>query len=227
METSLHRQLKDRYAQTGAEQEVLVGDYRVDVVNPDTLVEIQHGSLAAIRDKMARLLQHHRVLVVKPIVARKRIIKLRQAGGSTETARWSPKRGGPLDLFGELVYFTRIYPHPNLTLDVPLVHVQERRFPGHGRRRWRRDTDYQVEDLELVDVRDTYQFSTATDLCQLLPANLPEPFHTGQLAQQLNVPRSVAGQIAYCLRQTGAAVQLGKQGNAKLYKLVVSASDAA
>ncbi len=223
METSLHRQLKDRYAQTGAEQEVTLGDYRIDVVNADVLVEIQHGSLAAIRDKIAHLLEQHQVLVVKPIVARKRIIKLRRSGGPVVSERWSPKRGTPLDLFDELVYFTRVFPHANLTLEVLLVQVEERRFPGHGRRRRRRDNDHQVEDLKLVDVRETYQFRTAADLCQLLPNRLPEPFHSGHLAQQLKIKRWIASRIAYCMRETGGAVQVGKQGNTKLYKLTPAA----
>ncbi len=223
METSLHRQLKEHYAQPGAEQEVPLGQFRIDVVNPDCLVEVQHGSLAAIRDKIAKLLRQHRVLVVKPIVARKRILKLPQAGGPVVTSRWSPKRGSLLDLFDELVYFTRVFPHDNLTLEVPLVEVEERRYPGHGRRRWRRDQDFQVEDISLVRVEQACQFQTATDLHQLLPKKLPDPFHTGHLAQQLQVSRWVAGRIAYCMRKTGSAVQVGKQGNAKLYQLAPAA----
>ena len=49
METSLHRQLKEKYASGDAAQEVTWGDYRIDVVSEDQLIEIQHGSLAAIR----------------------------------------------------------------------------------------------------------------------------------------------------------------------------------
>jgi len=43
METSLHRQLKHQYATSGAAQEVKLGAFRIDVVNSDHLVEIQHG----------------------------------------------------------------------------------------------------------------------------------------------------------------------------------------
>ena len=52
-ETSLHRDLKALYAGDGhaARREVRWGDYRIDVVTADELVEIQHGSLAAIRGK--------------------------------------------------------------------------------------------------------------------------------------------------------------------------------
>ena len=223
METSLHRQLKQRYACGGAAQEVKLGAFRIDVVNPDHLVEIQHGSLSAIRDKAAHLLAEHRVLIVKPIIARKRIVQLKRRGGTVVSERWSPKRGTPLDLFGELVHFTRVFPHVNLTLEVLLVEVEERRFPGHGRKRWRRVDDRQVEDVLLVDVGDVYRFSTASDLLQLLPSRLPRPFHTGHLAQQLNVHRSIAQRIAYCIRQTGAVTEVGKQGNTRLYQLAPAA----
>ena len=159
------------------------------------------------------------MLIVKPIIARKRIIQLKRRGGAVVSQRWSPKRGTPLDLFGELVHFTRVFPHANLTLEVPLVEVEERRFPGHGRKRWRRVNDRQVEDVLLVDVGDVYRFSTASDLLQLLPGQLPQPFHTGHLAEQLNVHRFVAQRIAYCIRQTGAVTEVGKQGNTRLYQL--------
>ena len=223
METSLHRQLKQRYACGGAAQEVKLGAFRIDVIHPDQLVEIQHGSLSAIRDKVARLLARHRVLIVKPIIARKRIIKLKRRGGAVVSQRWSPKRGTPLDLFDELVHFTRVFPHVNLTLEVLLVEVEERRFPGHGRKRWRRDSDQQVEDVRLVDVRAVYRFSAASDLLQLLPSTLPQPFHTGHLAAQLNIHRWVAQRIAYCMRQTGAVTEVGKQGNTRLYRLAPAA----
>ncbi len=51
METSLHRQLKQLYAAGDARQEVVLEQYRIDVVVDGRLIEIQHGALAAIRDE--------------------------------------------------------------------------------------------------------------------------------------------------------------------------------
>jgi len=62
METSLHRQLKERYAAGNARQEVALGDYRIDVVTDHELIEIQHGSLGAIRDKIKHLVQAEAIL---------------------------------------------------------------------------------------------------------------------------------------------------------------------
>ncbi|MCP4007438.1 MAG: hypothetical protein GY725_24920 [bacterium] len=55
--------------------------YGIDVVREGELIEIQHGSLAAIRGKIRDLLQSHRVLVVKPIVRRKQLVKQDAKGG--------------------------------------------------------------------------------------------------------------------------------------------------
>lgn len=218
METTLHRQLKERYATEGSRTEQRLGRYRIDVVQPDQLVEIQLASLTAIRDKIAALLKKHRVLVVKPIVARKHLIKCRRAGGKVVSRRRSPKQGTVLDVFEELVHFTRVFPHRRLTLEVLLVEIEEWRYPGHGRRRWRRDRDHQVEDQRLVEVVGIHRFRAAGDLCQLLPPALPQPFHTGQLAEGLGVQRWIAQRMAYCLRETGAIQSVGKLRGARLYE---------
>ena len=218
METSLHRQLKQLYACQGAHLEVPLDGYRIDVARRNELVEIQHGSLAAIRQKVQRLLQKHRVLVVKPIVARKFLVKQDRKGGRVLGRRQSPKRGSILDLFDELVYFTRVFPHPNLTLEVPLVEIEEWRYPGHGRRRrWRRN-DHLVEDQKLLAVRRVYRFRTAAELAGIVPGELPSPFHTAHLAEALGVKRWIAQRIAYCFRTAGTTVQVGKEGNTLLYE---------
>lgn len=219
METTLHRQLKEIYADRQAQLEVPVAGFRIDVIRAGELVEIQHGALAAIRDKVARLLEDHRVLVVKPVVICKRIINHAAKGGAVLNSRLSPRRGTVLDLFHELVYFTRVFPHPNLRLEVPLVDIEELRHPGHGRRRrWKR-RDHQVADQRLLQIRQTHRFRTGSDLLGLLPGDLPTPFHTGHLAERLGIPRWVAQRIAYCLRQMRISQECGKQGNTRLYRL--------
>jgi hypothetical protein len=217
METSLHRQLKAHYAGDDGRVEVVCDGYRIDAVRGDELIEIQHGSLAAIRDKVRKLLKRHAVRVVKPIVAEKLLVKLAKRGGAEIDRRRSPKRGKLLDVFDELVYFTRVFPHERLSLDVVLVEVEERRYPGRGKRRRRSERDYQIEDQSLVRIVAEHQFATAADLRRLLPRRMPRQFHTAHLAERLKAPRWTAQRIAYCLRQMGAVEVVGKSGNAILY----------
>ena len=220
METSLHRQLKLLYAADDAQVEVPVGRYRIDVISDDELIEIQHGSFSAIRDKVRQLLRRHRVRVVKPIIHHKQLVKQDEKGGQVISRRRSPKSGTVLDLFDELIYFTRIFPHKNLALEVALVDVEEWRYPGHGRRRRHRKSDHQIEDQRLLQLHQVHQVNRSRDLWSLIPGKLPKPFHTGHLAAAADVSRWYAQRIAYCLRKTGAAKQVGKSGNAILYQRV-------
>jgi predicted HTH transcriptional regulator len=52
-----------------------------------------------------------------------------------------------------------------------------------------------------------------------LPAGLPSPFHTGDLAGGCGISRWFAQRIAYCLRKMNLAEEAGKAGNARLYQL--------
>ena len=69
-----------------AQCEVRLAGYRIDAVVDGELIEVQHGSLAAIRDKVHRLLEEHRVRVVKPIVARKMLVSRRRKGAASRGA---------------------------------------------------------------------------------------------------------------------------------------------
>jgi hypothetical protein len=219
METSLHSELKRLYAGPRARTEVVLDQYRIDAVLGSRLIEIQHGSLAAIRDKIRRLLENHRVLVVKPIIRSKVLVKQAEAGGEPIARRMSPKRGDLLDIFAELVYFTRVFPHPRLTLEVVLVDIEEWRYPGHGRRRrWRRN-DHVVADQKLIEIGPQRRLRHAADLVKLVPGTLKGDFHTQTLAERCSVPRHVAQRIAYCLREMKAVDCVGKQGNTRLYRL--------
>lgn len=223
METSLHRQLKLLYAAKDGDArdatEVRLGEYRIDALVDDELIEIQHGSLAAIRDKVRKLLEVHRVRVVKPIVAHKLLIHRESRGGPETGRRKSPKRGVLRDAFAELVYFRRAFPHPRLTVELLLVDVEEFRYPGHGRRRRRRERDFQVEDRQLVAVHESYSLRTAHDLVSLVGVKLPKDFDTADLAREGKLPAWEARRIAYCWREMGAADVVGKRGNRILYRL--------
>jgi hypothetical protein len=176
--------------------------------------------LGAIRDKVRTLLERHPVTVVKPIVARKMLLVKDRPDAPVHSRRWSPKRGGWIELFDDLAHFTTVFPHPNLTLEIPLIEIEETRFPRKTRRFWHRA--YRIEDQRLLAVIDRRQAKTPVDLLGFVNAHLPMAFDTRQLAEALSTPRGMAQKIAYCLRQTGAISIAGKQGNAMLYRVPAS-----
>ena len=219
METTLHQQLKRLFAGRQGQQEVKLGDYRIDAVRQNILIEIQQSSLGAIQDKIIELCHKHDVDVVKPLIIRKQIVQLDEPQGRQVRTSWSPKRGNLLSLFGELIHFTRAFPHPRLRLLVPEVDVTEARYPGHGRRRRHRKSDFVVQELTLHRLGPCHVFRKADDLLKILDCQLPGTFDTKVMAETVGCKREEAQQIAFCLRETGAIRAVGKRANAVVYEL--------
>ncbi len=217
METSLHRSLKQLYATQGSRTEAAVRGYRADVLQEDMVVEIQASPLGAISRKVADLVQHHRVLVVKPITHRRVLLRQSSPDADWNLRRLSPKRGCLIDVFDDLVRFTRVFPHPNLTIEVVLVDEEELRVPRR-RRRFRRP-DYRVQDRRLTAVVARRRLATADDLLGLLPPAVPSCFSTNVLAKHLDSSIWFARKVAYTLRHCGVTHVTGKQGNRLIYEL--------
>jgi hypothetical protein len=221
METSLHQQLKCRYASDLERTEVSLDGYRIDAIaDSGELVEIQHASLGALRHKVSKLLdctQHH-LRIVKPIVGRKRLVTLTRKGGPVKRVRMSPKQGQMLDLFEDLVHFSTVFPRDRLTLEMILVEIDEVRVDRNASG-WRKKK-YKCLDQKLVALLDTVELRNNADLLAQLPVNsLPEHFDTSELAAALDRPRWFAQKVAYCLRKTGAATTTGKRGKSQLYRV--------
>jgi hypothetical protein len=216
METSLHRQLKALYCGEESRQEVRVDGFRIDAVDRGRLIEIQQASLAALRDKVRSLLVRHDVTVVKPLAARKLLIRRKKAGGKILSSRYSPRRETIADLFCDLVHFVGVFPHPRLTLEVVFTLQEEHRTPV-PRRRWK-GPDFRVIDRLLVGIEGRLTLKGADDLARLLPTGLADVFSTEEIARQAPMPRWLAQKMAYCLRKTGAVEVAGKRGNAWLYQ---------
>lgn len=216
MESSLHRQLKLLYGGDAADVEVRIDGFRIDAVVEGRLYEIQQASLGALRDKVRRLLEQHRVVIVKPLIGRRYLIRRDDPAGQVTSSRFSPIRETVLHVFEDLVHFVGVFPHPRLTLEVVLTEQEEHRVTMPRRRR--RGPDYKVSDRLLVGIQSTHRLRTAADLRKLLPAELPVEFTTADLAAEAGIPRWLAQKMAYCLRKTGAIVTCGKRAHAVLYR---------
>jgi hypothetical protein len=215
METSLHRTLKERYAAEGSGRpEIVVDGFRVDAVDQaGRLIEVQSGAMGPLRGKLRRLLPHHRIRIVKPVVLKRRIICKSRANGPVVSARQSPKRGKLYDVFDDLIGVVRVFPDANLEIEVLGVTIEEVRVP---RRRW---PGYKVVDRCLGEIHETITVVAASDLWTLVPPGCDgrDPFTTLELAQTLERPLAFAQRVAYCLRLTGAVRVVGKQGNRLVY----------
>jgi hypothetical protein len=179
------------------------------------LIEIQTRGFSSIKRKLGELVASHPLRLVYPIPREKWILKLDGDGHSPLGRRKSPKRGRLEHVFGELVSFPRLMAEPNFSLEVLIIQEEEtRRY--EGTRAWRR-RGWVVQERRLLQVLDRRLFETPEDLAELLPAGLPDPFTTSDLAAAMSLPRRLGQQMAYCLREMGTMTQVGKRGNAILY----------
>ncbi|NQT85480.1 hypothetical protein HQ560_01870 [bacterium] len=193
-----------------------VDSFHIDIVRGDLLVEIQTAGVSALRYKLVTLARHHRVRLVLPVTAQKWIVRVGDDGQTPISRRKSPKHGRLEDVFAELMRIPHVLGHVNFTVEALLIHEEEVRRHEPGRA-WRRK-GWVTHERRLLDVAARHRLDTLTDLRALLPASLPEPFTTADLAAALGAPRRLAQQMAYCLRETGAIASADKRGNAILYE---------
>ncbi len=214
-ESSLHSAIKKWYLLAGDQLEVKVDDFVVDIVRGDLLIEIQTANFSAIRPKLQRLLDGHRVRLVYPIPRVKWITHRLTDAGETCGRRRSPKKGCLSDLFSELLRIPTLFTTGNLSLEVLLVEVEER-WCGDGRGSWRRK-GASIEDRHLLRVFERQLFEGTTDFLNILPKELPNPFSNRDLARGLGISVNQSRKMTYSLRKMGALLHVDTQGNQMLF----------
>jgi hypothetical protein len=215
-EGPLHAAVKALLAQPGDRLEVAVGRFVIDLVRADgELVEVQTGGFGALGKKLDALLDEHRMRIVHPIAAERRIVRV-DKDGQVLSARRSPKRATAVEVFDELVAFPSLLTHPNLTLEVLLLREDHIRCPqpviARGRTR-------DPGERRLVEILDRISLRTPEDILAALPALPLEPFSTRELAGRLGCSRLLAQRTLYCLRSIGIVELVGKRGRAPLHAL--------
>jgi hypothetical protein len=219
-EGPLHRELKALLAGPGDAFEVRVDGYVIDVVRADgELVEIQTGGFSPLRAKLDALLDRHRVRIVHPIPAQRRIVRIDEHGTVLST-RPSPKRPGAATIFEGLVSFPTLLSHPNLTVEVLLCREDHVRKPAPARgRRYLRDPG----ERRLIEVLERIELSGPADAARLLP-ELESPFTTRELAKAMRVPLPLAQKAAHCLRALDVLEPAGMRGRAPLHARLARAN---
>jgi hypothetical protein len=213
-EGPLHAALKQLYVEPGAEVEAPRCGYVVDVALADgRVVEVQTGGFSRLKVKLEALLAEHDVVLVHPIAAERRVVRVDDRGEVVSDRR-SPRRGTPFSIFDQLVFLpARLLEHERLTVEVALTLERVVHTPPDGRRRRRRPAGRR----HLVEVLDRAALRTPADLLALVPGELEEPFTVRELAAATKSTPLVAGRCAYVLRSLGLLAQAGKRGPAPLY----------
>jgi hypothetical protein len=228
-ERSLHAALKKWYAQAGDATEVPLDGFHIDLVRGDLLIEIQTRNFFALKRKLSKLLESHRLRLIHPIAAEKWLVRVAADGVTEISRRRSPKRGTFEDIFDELVHIPSLLTHPNFSLEILLIRQEEIRRVRHLReqpaRRTRFPRDWDRHDHRLVQVLDARTIASLDDVRAFLPSNLPAPFTNRDLARLLGNNYSRAQSMTYVMRQIGVVQITGKRGRSILYEIAPSVPD--
>jgi hypothetical protein len=219
-EGPLHAAVKDLLARPGDAAEVRVEGFVIDLVRADgELVEIQTGGFSPLGRKLDALLDGHRMRIVFPVPAERRIVRVDEHGELLSSRR-SPLRGSAVDVFDRLVSFPSLLAHPNLVVEVLLCAEDHVRAPEAVRSRsGRRRRD--PGERRLREVAGSVVLDTPAAAAALLPATLGvEPFTTRELATAVGCRMILAQRIAYCLRAMEVFEDAGKRGRAPLHRFV-------
>jgi hypothetical protein len=220
-EGPLHAAIKAILAAPDDRLEVPVGRFVIDVVRADgELVEVQTGAFGPLGAKLDALLDQHRVRIVHPIAATRRIVRV-DGHGEVLSMRRSTRHGTVVDVFDKLIAFPSLLTHHNLTIEVLLLDEDHVRGAGPVTSR-RRTRD--PGERRLRDVLSRVELNGVADIVAALPPLPTEPFSTRELASALGCSMLLAQRTAYCLRAIDVIESAGKRGRAPLHQISLAAS---
>jgi predicted transcriptional regulator len=217
-ESSLHRTLKFRYAGPDGQSETQVGSYVCDgTTDEGEIIEVQTGSFGPFREKIKNLAKTGRVRIVHPVAVQK-YIELYDSEGRFIRRRKSPGKNSAWHLFKALLYAPDLPLLPNITIEIALVDVLERR-KDDGKGSWRRK-GVSITDKILAGWRESIVLSKPGDYYRFLPFDKAEKFTVKDLAAKAGINTTLARKCLYVLSKLGLVERTGKQGNAVVYQIL-------
>lgn len=152
-----------------------------DIFDGERIIEIQTANFTALRKKLEKLLDTYPVTVVHPLVRVKWVSWIDPATGEITKPRRSGRRGSFTDAGKQLIYLLPLLGHPNLTVRLVLLDVEEQRLLdgwGNGGKRG----CHRAERLPLA-LGESVTLTSPADYAALLPPELPTPFTATQFGK--------------------------------------------
>ena len=152
-----------------------------DIFDGERVTEIQTANFSGFRKKLERLLDVYPVTVVHPLVRVKWVSWITSETGEIGKPRRSGRKGSFTDAGKQLIYLLPLLGHPNLTIKLVLLDVEEQRLLdgwGNGGKRG----SHRAERLPLA-LGETITLKDPTDYAALLPPDLSSPFTAAQFGK--------------------------------------------
>lgn len=214
-EKTLHAALKTFLEEDTSYHEVKCGRYVADIKRDNEIIEIQTAGFNKLRGKLAAFLPDYKVTICYPIPHSKRLLWINPEDGSIEGPRKSPKTGNIYNSFFELYKISSFLTHPNLSLCLVLIDLDEYRclnMKGYNKKR--HTVRYDRIPTALYDICFIQDY---TKFHKLVPVDLPEEFTSKDFAKAAKITRHHAQTALNILTQTGTVLRIGKNKNEIIY----------
>ena len=216
-EKTVHSTLKQYLSKDLSCQEIKIGSYYADVFVDGHIFEIQTRQFNKLRSKLEFFLQNHPVTVVYPVTNYNYLRWVTPDTGEITPPKKSTRRGNPLVVFAELYRIRPFLAHPNFSLKIVLMDMEEyRMLDGYGKDKKKRATKCDKFPLSLVA---EYDIETPMDYMMLLPAELPDRFTAKEFACLAKIPLGLSQTTLLLLHELGLVLRTDKKGNAYIYEL--------
>lgn len=217
-EKTVHAIFKHYCEPDREKHEISVGCYVADIYTGTEIIEIQTRQFNRMRDKLEVFLPLCPVTVVHPIPREKFLIWIDEESGELSTRRKSPKKGTPYDAFAELYRIKMYLKDPNLRIRLVLTDMEEYRLLNG----WSRDKKKGSSRFDRIPtaVCQEVLIEQPEDYMQFVPPQLEGDFTVKDFAAAAHISRKTAGTAVHILHHVGMLENIGKQGNAYVYRIV-------
>lgn len=215
-EKTLHSVLKYYYEPDVQKHEIRLGRYVADIYNEKGAIEIQTRNFAALREKLDFLLKNYPVTVIYPVAYTKWLYWIDEDTGEISKKHQSPKRGTPYSVFWELYRIKHLLKHPNLSLIIILLDVEEYRLLNG----WSQDKKRGAQRYEVIPLafKEQITIKCIADYKKLIPEGLPETYTSKDFKKASGLSLSASQISLNILTYLGIIERVGKQKQSFLYK---------
>ena len=214
-EKTLHAVLKNYYEPDESRHEVAIDGYYADIFNNSGIIEIQTRQLNKLRDKLMVFLEEYHVTVVYPMAYNKWLGWINPESGEVSSKRKSPRHYTEYDAFFELYKIKSLLNHPNLSVHLVLMDIEEYKLlNGWNYTKKRGATRY---DRIPLGLRRIVKLDRPEDYMQFVPIELEEGFVAKDFAKAAGVQEDTARMSLNILNYLGVVKRIGKKGNAYVY----------
>ncbi len=188
-----------------------------DILKDNNIYEIQTGSLAPLRDKIAWILENtdYNITVIHP-VAESKWVNVLNSKNDIEKRYRSPKKGRIYDILPELYFFGEFVPSPRFALVLLMMEAEQ--YMKNTAKTSRARPKYKKYELIPVNLLSAAVFSSLESYKCLIPSALPEEFTVKQFSKEAKIYGMDAYSSVHSLCDLNLLAPSGKIGKATAYK---------